>query len=292
MKKPYFKYLPVLCISILLSACGGGGGSNSSSPDNTLTGVFIDSPVQGLRWVSGGVEGTTDAAGTFRYKSGATVQFYVGDILLGEATGDSILTPIDLIAGASDSSNFTVTNIIRFLMSLDDDDTPSNGIEIIEAVVDLTQGETVNFAQSTSDFTDAGDIRILVANLTAARNSGARPLTAVSDAQSHFSSSMGSLITGTYSGTWGGDSSGTWTVSVDSTGAMSNGTGTGLEGLITFSGGSVNTNGSGLSTFGTASDGSVFSGTVGLDGTMSGTWSWTDGFDSASGTYSGSKTSG
>ncbi len=170
-------------------------------------------------------------------------------------------------------------------MTLDDDGTPSNGIEIMEAVANLTQGETMNFAQTTSDFAAAGDIEILVASLTAARTAGAQVLASVSDAQSHFSNSMGTLLTGDYSGTWSGDGSGAWS-GIVTTGGIFTGTGTGSEGTVNFTG-TVSTDGSGTSTFGSASDGSTFAGTIGLDGTMSGTW--TDGF--YTGTYSGSKAS-
>jgi len=75
----------------LFSACGGGESANE-----TLTGVFIDSPVKGLRWVSGDISGTTDVNGTFQYKNGATVQFYIGDILIGDAMGDSVIIPVDI----------------------------------------------------------------------------------------------------------------------------------------------------------------------------------------------------
>jgi hypothetical protein len=40
-----------------------------------LTGVFVDSPVEGLQWISRNMSGIIDITGAFNYISGATVQF-------------------------------------------------------------------------------------------------------------------------------------------------------------------------------------------------------------------------
>jgi hypothetical protein len=285
MNKSYLNYLWIILVVMLFSSCGGGGGG---SDDETLTGVFIDSPVKGLRWVSGGMTGTTDAAGRFQYKSGAKVQFYVGDVLLGEATGNSVVIPVDLVASAQDISNPTVTNIIRFLMTLDNDDDPSNGIEITEACANLALGEAVDFTQSTSDFAASGDIQVLISSLTSATDAGARSLTSVSTALAHAENSIKELLAGSYSGTFSGDSSGTWTGTISTSGVF---TGTGKSNVetLTFYG-TVSTTGSGSTSFSTsggASNGTTFSGTFNPDGTGSGTWSW---YGQETGTWRGSKT--
>ena len=101
----------------LLVGCGGGGGGgdNPGTTNATLTGKFVDSTVQGLRWVtSGGTEGTTGYDGSFQYKNGEKIKFYVGGILLGEAQGDSIITPIELVPGAKGTNHQAVVNITRF----------------------------------------------------------------------------------------------------------------------------------------------------------------------------------
>lgn len=288
MKNSYFNYLCILLIAMLFTACGGGGGGGSSSNNETLTGVFVDSPVEGLRWVSGGIEGTTDAAGTFQYKSGATVQFYVGDVLIGEATGNSVLIPVDLVASAQDITDPTVTNIIRFLMTLDNDNDPSNGIEITEASANLASGESLDFTQSTLDFAASGDVQVLISTLTSATDAGARSLTTVSDAHTHAENSIRALLAGTYSGTYSGDGSGTWIGTISTSGVF---TGTATSSIETVSfAGLVSTNGSGSTDFetsGGASDGTTFSGKFNPNGTGSGTWNW---FGEETGTWSGSKT--
>lgn len=286
MKNSYFNYLCALLATMLLTACGGGssGGSN----DETLTGVFVDSPVEGLRWVSGGLAGTTDVAGTFQYKSGATVKFYVGDILIGETTGSSVIIPVDLVADAQDITNPTVTNIIRFLMTLDNDGNPSNGIEINETSANLALGKTIDFAQSTSDFAASGDVQVLVSTITSATSAGARSLTSVSDAHIHAENSIKDLLAGSYSGTYSGDGSGTWVGTLSTSGVFT-GTATSSSETASFAG-VVSTNGSGSTDFETSggtSDGTTFSGIFNPNGTVSGAWSW---FGEETGTWRGSKT--
>jgi para-nitrobenzyl esterase len=288
MEKSYFNYFCILLVAMLLTACGGSSSSGSSSDNGTLTGVFVDSPVKGLRWVSGGIEGTTDVAGTFQYKSGATVQFYVGDVLIGEATGNSVLIPVDLVTSAEDITNPTVTNIIRFLMTLDNDNDPTNGIEITEASANLTLGEVVDFTQSTSDFAASGAIQVLISTLTSATDAGARSLTSVADAQVHAETSIKNLLAGVYRGTYSGDNSGTWVGNISTSGVF---TGTAVSSIETVSfSGLVNTKGSGSTDFETSggvSDGTTFSGVFNPNGTGSGTWNW---FGEDTGSWSGSKT--
>src|SRR4030067_2646077 len=111
-------FLVVLCS--FLVACGGGGGGGGSAGVATGTGVFVDSPVEGMKYVSGTITGVTDQNGSFGYEVGLTVKFFVGDILVGETTPKAILTPKDLVMGAN-IDNPVVLDISRFLLSLDGD---------------------------------------------------------------------------------------------------------------------------------------------------------------------------
>ena len=283
--KTKLKLLPAVAAIFVLSACGGGGGGGGGE---TLNGVFIDSAVQGVRWVAGDLSGTTDSAGTFQYKRGNTVEFYIGDILLGSATGDSVVMPLDLVDDANDISNATVTNIGRLLITLDNDGDPDNGIVITEAVVALAADETVDFAQSTTDFGNSGAIQVLVATLTGATDAGARDLVGVAAAQDHMEDSIADLLAGSYSGTFSGDSRGTWFGTINSSGVFS-GTATDSEGERSSFLGTVSTNGSGSTDFETSggvSDGTTFEGTFDPNGSASGTWTW---FGEENGRWEGSK---
>ena len=108
---------------LLLYACGGGGGTP------TAVGVFVDAPVEGLTYESGGITGTTDIEGKFRYVIGQTVSFSVSGVTLPAVQGASLLTPVDLV-GASSPDSPEAVYIARFLQSIDSDGNPDNGIRI------------------------------------------------------------------------------------------------------------------------------------------------------------------
>lgn len=83
------------------------------------SGRFIDAPVEGLRYVSGALSGTTGPNGGFLYQEGSQVRFYLGTIALGTpAPGKPLMTPLDLVEdGTLDTP--AVINIARLLQSLD-----------------------------------------------------------------------------------------------------------------------------------------------------------------------------
>ncbi len=86
---------------------------------------------------SAGLSGTTDANGTFSYLGGSTtdmVSFKLGGLTLGSAAGASVLTPLDLVAGAS-IADVRVLNRLQLLQSLDSDKNVDNGIVIDTAMV-------------------------------------------------------------------------------------------------------------------------------------------------------------
>ncbi|NOY66799.1 MAG: hypothetical protein GXP13_05250, partial [Gammaproteobacteria bacterium] len=146
-------------LMILLTACGGGGSGgggvqNPGSDPAISVSQLIDGPTSGLDFVSGAQSGITDSLGLYLYEINGTITFKVGDIVLGSAdpTGKSLLTPIDMIAGAVDETNQSVTNILRFLQTIDDDANHDNGIVITAAVRLLAVNQTIDFDQSASAF--------------------------------------------------------------------------------------------------------------------------------------------
>lgn len=160
-----FKRLALASLAVAtlgLTACGGGsnGSNDPGNPGNTtvsLTGVFIDSPVDGLRYVSksaAGVtthSGATNAKGEFQYESGGSVTFSIGDITFPPVAAKSTLTPLD-VAGTSDVHDTSVVNIARLLQSLDFDGDPSNGIKIGDAAHTAAAGMGgLDFASATFD---------------------------------------------------------------------------------------------------------------------------------------------
>ena len=188
---------------LLLAGCGGGDeGTPVDGGDPAVkTGVFIDSPVQGLSFVTASQGGTTDAEGTFQYALAEKVKFLIGDILIGEVDGARVITPIDLVPGAENELNPAVTNIARFLQTLDNDADLSNGIQIAQATAQLAVGKSVNFAQTILDFENDEAIKLLVSDLTSVTSAGVRTLVPATDAQSHLNASVLGLLGGTWTGT-------------------------------------------------------------------------------------------
>jgi subtilisin family serine protease len=125
-----------LSIAFLISSCT----NNKSVGQLSLnSGSFIDSKVDGLTYKTATQEGQTNGNGTFYYKNGETVSFYIGDVLIGTSFGQSVLTPIDMVSGG-DIDDTIVLNIARVLQTFDSDKNPSNGITLVESATNLNLG--------------------------------------------------------------------------------------------------------------------------------------------------------
>lgn len=255
---------PALLVSLaLLSACGGGGGGGGPS------GTFLDSAVSGMDYnTSAGSLGTTDAGGRFRYEAeGVQVTFLVGDIVVGIAPGAAVLTPLDLVPGAIDETDDEVTNVARFLQTIDLDQDPGNGIEIPAAVKAAAVGVTIDFSQSIAAF-EAGE-QSKVSTITAGLPGGARTLVPAVDAQAHLGDTLHRNVAGRYAGRFAGDDAGPFHVFVDREGTLYGWAVSPFDGLISLAG-SADIDGGFLA--GDASTGATFAGTIEPDGTLAGTW--------------------
>ena len=177
-------------VLLLLSACGGGGSSDSSTtgtttPDaSTAEGHFIDSAVSGLTYICGDITGITDENGTFTYYVDQEITFMIGDVVLGTASGASIVTPIGLVDGAKDETNETVINLLRFIQSLDNDGNLSNGINITTSIASALTNTAVNFRLSVTEFESTYDS--LIEELPSYTDGSSRKLVSQADALEHF----------------------------------------------------------------------------------------------------------
>ena len=190
-----------LTITLSLSACGGGG---SSSSVKILKGVFKDSNVAGLSYVSGKQKGVTEKNGGFKYEENNTVAFSIGKVPLGSGAGKAIMTPLDLVVDGKLNSA-EVINKARFLMMLDKDNNVSNGIEISSQV--LTKAKSwapINFA-STS-FPTQTVFKYLVDASVADSISHAIP--SAETATKHLRTTLLCANSGAYVGNYTGDESG------------------------------------------------------------------------------------
>lgn len=249
MKPASWLVLLSILILVILAGCGGGGGSSGdggasiaaapstpqgdpqapsdpANPDDprkpaVQTGHFVDSAVYGMAYAYGDVTSMTDEQGAFEYSGETPVDFSIGDILVGSAPGNAIVTPVELVPGAEDETHEAVANIARFLQTLDDDGDPANGIVISDAVHAMAQGESVDFQQGAVDFADDGNVQTVVARLTGVTSAGSRSLVSLADARAHLRATLLGLIAGQYLVSITADDSVVLTVGVGNDGALS-----------------------------------------------------------------------
>lgn len=183
----------------------------------TATGQFIDSPVAGLSYVSGDQTGVTDAQGGFTYEVGEPVTFKVGAVTVGAAPGGSVITPLDLVPFGS-SKTLTVQNIVRFLLLMDSDNDPANGITISEGLRSRARNwPAVNF--STTDLEAA--LASIIPDTSV--DGAVRALPSAADAQAHIERSTKCLYVGMFRGTYSGEDNGDWVLFVYPGGVLSGG---------------------------------------------------------------------
>lgn len=132
----------ILC-SLMITACGSNG---SATGGDVLQGQFKDNYVEGISYATATQSGVTDKSGTFNYQKGETVTFKLGGIVLGSAPGSQLVTPVDVVTGATDEDDDAVTNIGRLLQSLDIDGNPDNGISIPELAIREMEGISLDFS--------------------------------------------------------------------------------------------------------------------------------------------------
>ncbi len=193
------KGLSALAIVGLLAACGssgdgdagssGGGGSGGGgpAPGMKLVGQLVDSAVVNVRYATtSGLTGTTDADGKFDYQAGDRVRFSIGRIVLGEGQASAIVTPIDLVAGATTLDHPEVVKILQVLQTLDDDLDPANGIRIPDAVVSRLAA-----LPADRHVKDVSDLRTGV--IEAAFAAGTPTLRTPDQAKLHFADTLGFL---------------------------------------------------------------------------------------------------
>ena len=276
----------VFSFMLFLGGCGGGGGDVGTTKQ--ATGVFLDSPVSGLEYITDDLGGVTDTDGSFFYNGGSAVEFYVGDIYLGAATGVKIMTPVSLSNGAEDETDPIVTNICRFLQTLDDDGNATNGIQITQMVRDFAAGMDINFNQSVSEFESGSLLQQTIRDLTHQTAAGERTLVSASQAREHMRNTLIALYSGSYQGTFSGGDTGTWEIVVNSAGYINGSLFSNEDSTYYSVNGTIDSSGDFGMVAGTTTSGATFRGTTDfLTGNISGTW--VNSYWGISGSFSGSR---
>ena len=175
--KKCFLLFTTFCLALSLIQCSKNDDSPAPEPIQkeeeetleepseavVLKGVFKDSEVEGLSYETATQSGITDAAGEFNYIEGEEVTFKVGNLLIGSALGQELITPITLAqtidASATIESNLA-QNIAALLQTLDEDGDESNGILITSEVAGNLGVENIDFTQPIESI--LGDIVLSV----------------------------------------------------------------------------------------------------------------------------------
>lgn len=159
------------CLALASAGCSDAvdadrEGAVADEPEAIQTGVFYG--VEGLTYETRTLAGTTNVKGEFEYRSGETVTFSVGHLVIGSAPGSQdLMTVAHLVLGVNGDvtkiKNTHATNLARFLQSLDADGNVENGIVITDRaceVVDRYRHKIV-FGQSEADFAADANVKSL-----------------------------------------------------------------------------------------------------------------------------------
>jgi hypothetical protein len=163
----------IFILGASLVGCNSDNGDNSTPTNddagtqNVETGVFLDSPVSGLHYETDTLSGETNAEGQFHYAQGETVTFSIGGIMFGQAKGNSVITPLDLVPEAkNDMSHPTVINMVRFMLTFDSDGEPKNGIHIGSTIRDAARDHSFHFDVPVSEFESNSEMLNFIGQMT------------------------------------------------------------------------------------------------------------------------------
>ncbi|MDX1456249.1 MAG: hypothetical protein R3276_01595 [Marinobacter sp.] len=200
----------VLTSCVALSACNGGGSSDKDdskpTPEpqpETVSATFVDNSVSGLQYLCSSSEDVrlTDANGVLTCEKGDTVTFFVGSIELGSTTMNDntvFITPATLVGDDTNEATDAVLNMARFLISLDTDQDPSNGISIDESShQDI--GAVLDFEQTVENF--EASVASVLTQLTDELPEGPYTLVDASEAEGHLVLGLYIQYAGLYDGT-------------------------------------------------------------------------------------------
>ena len=143
--------------ALILTGCNSSSDDTTSNnqTSDTLQGRFIDAAVANIEYsCESGIEGKTDANGSFKYLQGDKVTFHIGKLKLGETkplANNQVVTPKDLT-----DNNKTLTLMLQVLQSLDKDNNTSNGITIPEDIV-----ESLSSLEDNVDIKELNSSKIL-----------------------------------------------------------------------------------------------------------------------------------
>jgi len=123
--------------------------------DAVLTGK-LSGPICGLKYASPSTSGFTNKRGEFTYRTGETVTFFIGGLVLGTAKAAPRVNLAQLVNRAGGNieklHDPSVTNLARLVLSLDYRGSIEGGVTIAPAVHDAVSLMPINYNQAEADF--------------------------------------------------------------------------------------------------------------------------------------------
>ena len=162
-----FKKLSLSGIVLLLAACGGSDSDESNNflpePPEPATGVLQTGPVANVDYTTatGSRSGVTNASGEFQYVPGDNLTFAIGDLAFPSVKAAAVITAMNM-GNTRDISADRVTNIVRLLMTLDQDGNPENGITITDTAKAVAS--QIDFELPADEFAASDAVTSLIFN--------------------------------------------------------------------------------------------------------------------------------
>lgn len=150
-----------------------------------ILGMLIDSPISGVSYSTETQSGITEVDGSFLFFPGEQAQFSIGALIFPMVNANNLVTPIDMIFGMN-IPEIALINIIRLLLTLDEDGEPSNGINITSQAAEIAL--PVNFDVTIAAFDQDPNIISLIQN--AGQSPSVSSLITEQNASTHFSQSL------------------------------------------------------------------------------------------------------
>lgn len=147
------------------------GSGKAAGQGATMTGV-VAGPICGLRYQTPSASGFTNARGEFPYRPGETVTLGVGGLVLGTtkaAARVNLAQLVNRVDGNIDKLHDpSVTNLVRFVLSLDVFGRTEGGVTIEPIVHEVVPSIPINFNQSEDAFANDAVVSGLLEKLNAA----------------------------------------------------------------------------------------------------------------------------
>jgi hypothetical protein len=225
--------LAMFCIATMFIA--GCGSSSTKTSTSNVNGVFADAVVVGLSYSCGSTTGVTGTGGAFTCPKNSTVTFTVGGVTICSAPAQAFMTPLTCAQANGDpSANASTPSVVataQFVISIG---TPPGTTPGSLSTLTITSAELQAASGLSLDFSTAQQTDLQTAVNTV--NPG-QTLASPSTATLELTGTVATNVAGSYSGSYSGGDTGTWTVTVDSSGNVSGtSTSSGGGGTATISG--------------------------------------------------------